>query len=364
MKFIKKKHLSQINIFLFFITFFFQNLLIVFDTQANSTTYNNEKTRYNRKSPPKITLDYSYSQEKFQTWKENFKKKALRKGISKETISLAFNKVKVVPKVIKLDRNQPTVKWNFKKYKDNILPDFFIKMAKSKLSKNKKILTQIGKEYQIQPRFIVALWGIESKFGKNTGKYKVIDALATLTFEGRRKSFFEKELINALKIINLGHITPDKMKGSWAGAMGQTQFMPSSFLSYAEDYNKDGKADIWNTKVDVFASIANYLKKSGWDYNTTWGRPVKLLNSFNKSLINLNLKKDIKNWQNLGVRKINGNDLPMPSRKIEASIIYPSNKIEDQDTAYMVYDNFKILLKWNKSLYFGTAVGIISDKIK
>ena len=184
----------------------------------------------------------------------------------------------------------------------------------------------------------------------------MISALSTLAFEGRRHEYFKKELLNALTIINDGHITMNKMTGSWAGAMGQCQFMPSSFLNYASDWNKDGNKDIWNSKSDVFASAANYLKRVGWSNKITWGRKVYLGN------YNNNVKKNkyilLKNWSSFGV--LNENKEKLPQVNIKARLVIPDNYGK---YGYLVYKNFDALLNWNRSNYFAIAVGKLSDTI-
>jgi membrane-bound lytic murein transglycosylase B len=191
------------------------------------------------------------------------------------------------------------------------------------------------------------------------GNVGVINALTTLSYDGRRSAYFRKELMAALKILDDGHIEHVDMKGSWAGAMGQPQFMPSSFLELAVDHDGDGKKDIWNNKNDVFASIANYLSKRGWDNSTTWGREVALPGNFDTSLIGKKVKKTLVEWQELGVRKSDGSNLPI-RKDLQASIIKPE---ESKDKAYIIYSNYRTVLNWNRSLYFATAVGIVSDRI-
>ena len=164
--------------------------------------------------------------------------------------------------------------------------------------------------------------------------------------------------MNALQILDEKHIMPSQMKGSWAGAMGQTQFMPSSFLRFAVDFNKDGRRDIWQSRSDVFASAANYLSSSGWQGDQTWGRAVKLPSDFDASLISLDIQKDLAEWQDLGVRRSDGTDLPVADLK--ASLVSPGDDITD---VFIVYDNYRTTLKWNRSTYFALAVGHLADRI-
>jgi membrane-bound lytic murein transglycosylase B len=300
-----------------------------------------------------------YDENLFRGWLVDFTKEAKQKGIGDKTIYKFMKDAEFVPRVIELDRRQPYKTKTFEEYLQTVVPDFRIQRARKKLKENERLLNEVSQKYGVQPRFIVALWAVESDFGRNMGGFTIVNALATLAFEGRRAEFFRKELFNALKIIDDGHIAFEDMKGSWAGAMGQTQFMPSSFLELAVDYNNDGKKDIWGTKADVFASIANYLSKRGWDDGTTWGREIKLPKNFSEGLIGRDVEKGLSEWQKLGVRKIDGGSLPKRA-DIKASIIKPE---DDKKRAFLVYSNYKTVLKWNRSLYFATAVGMLSDGI-
>ena len=242
------------------------------------------------------------------------------------------------------------------------MPKWKIKQANDLYQKHHKELDRIGKEYGVQPRFIVALWGVESNFGKLTGGYNVIEALTTLAYDGRREEFFKKQTMAALTILQQGHITPENMKGSWAGAMGQCQFMPTSFLAYAVDGNDDGRKDIWTTEADVFASAANYLKQVGWDDTYTWGRQVQLPESLDaESLKGLSEEKGktLAQWQELGVRRLTGKALP--DADIEAWLVQPDDK---DGRAYLVYNNYQVLMDWNRSHYFALAVSHLADSIK
>ena len=296
----------------------------------------------------------------YSVWLDDFKIKAEKSGISKETIE-TLNRVKIIPRIIELDRNQPEFKLTLSQYLKNVVSNKRKKKGIAKIRENWSLLEALSKKYKVQPRYIVALWGIETDFGRVTGGFPVIDALTTLAYDGRRGKYFSKELINALKIIDQGHINYDKMVGSWAGAMGQTQFMPSSFLSYAQDYNNDGKKDIWNSKEDALASAANYLSNLNWRNKETWGREVVVNADFNldESELNLKNKKNINEWQKLGVRRIDGSDLP--KKNINGYLL----KIKDsnRDRYFLVYSNFKKILKWNTSNYFAIAVGTLSDSI-
>jgi membrane-bound lytic murein transglycosylase B len=294
---------------------------------------------------------------KFKIWLDGFEKEALSKGIKQSTLDESLKNIKPIKKIIELDRRQPEFTMTFAQYIQNIVPKSRKNKARKRMNANDKLLTEISKKYGVQKRFIVALWGVETDFGDRMGSYYIPEALATLAFEGRRHEFFRKELMNSIIMIDQGDIEAKKMKGSWAGAMGQTQFMPSSYLAYAVDYDGDGKKDIWGTKADAFASIANYLKNTKWDNNLTWGRKVTPPKKINKDWI----KKDKKlsEWQKLGFRKANGDDLP--KRDLVAMLSMPDGKNGD---AFLVYDNYKRILKWNRSDYFATAVGYLSDSLR
>ena len=298
--------------------------------------------------------------EEFNTWLDTLKIEARSKGISQSTIESSLSGIKPIPRVIELDRKQPEFTLTFKEYLRRVVSDRRIRIGKAKLVEHEKLLAEISIKYGVQPRYIIALWGIETDFGRITGGFPGISSLATLAYDGRRSKFFRKELFLALKIVDKGHITAKDMLGSWAGAMGQNQFMPSSFHAYAVDYNRDGSKDIWKTLPDIFASIANYLSKSGWQGDQTWGRAVRLPDKFSSKLLGRKIKKGLNQWHELGVRKLSGKDLP--KRNLISSIIRPEKGMVGP--AFVVYHNYGVILKWNRSNYFATAVGTLSDKIK
>ena len=297
--------------------------------------------------------------ENFQIWLGKLRVEAEGKGISQSVLDEALAGIQPIPRVIELDRRQPEFTLTFTQYRDRVVPQSRIKKGRVKYQENRDLLEEIGGKIGVQPRFIVALWGIETDFGRVTGGFKVIPALATLAHDGRRSAFFRKELLNALQILHEGHIAPKEMMGSWAGAMGQSQFMPSSFLAHAVDYDGDGRRDIWTTRPDVFASAANYLAKSGWRADQTWGREVKLPRDFDFALADLKVRKPIGGWQALGVRQPDGGDLP--TRQLSASIVLPEKG--KMSPAYLVYSNYRTTLRWNRSTYFALAVGLLSDGI-
>lgn len=294
----------------------------------------------------------------FGEWLVDLKAEALTKGISQPIIDDAFKNVKFKEKIISLDRKQPEVTQTFQQYMSKRLPKSLIDQGKARLRKHAAVLKEVEAKYGVQPRFVVALWGVETRFGKYTGGFNVVEALTTLAYDNRRADYFRGELMLALRILEEGHIVADSMKGSWAGAMGQAQFMPSSFINFAVDHDADGRRDIWTTKPDVFASAANYLSRSGWIGDQTWGREVKLPAGFDLSLVNLKVKKVMKDWQDLGVRRIDGADLP--ARQLMGSLVQPKG---GNGQTYLVYNNYRTVLKWNRSTYFAMSVGQLADKL-
>ena len=294
----------------------------------------------------------------FEDWLAGLGRDAVEAGVRGALLEKILSDVELIPRVIELDRNQPEGRLTFAEYLAKVVPKSRVDTGKRLLAENRGLLSGVESDYLVQLRFIIALWGVESDFGRFTGGFSVINSLATLAYDGRRSSFFRSELIEALKILNLGEITNEQMFGSWAGAMGQCQFMPSSFHRFAADYDNDGKRDIWNSRPDVFASIANYLHQSGWRFDQTWGREVWLPQGFDTSVTGLEQVRSIGDWQKMGIRRSDGSALP--SRQLTAAIILPDG---DGSKAYMVYDNFKNIMKWNRSVYFALAVGIFSDEL-
>ncbi|PKH86828.1 lytic murein transglycosylase [Colwellia sp. Bg11-28] len=313
------------------------------------------------------------TEEGFAEYVIKLKAEALAKGFSQALIDESFAEVKFHERAVKADRSQPENVETLDTYLPKRVPKWKVDKARALYKEHQVLLNQIGEKYQVQPRFIVALWGLETNFGKFTGGYNVISALATLAYEGRREVFFKKQLMAALTILDEGHITNKNMKGSWAGAMGQNQFMPTSFLSYAVDGDGDGKKDIWQNQADIFSSMANYLQKEGWNDELTWGRQVKLPKNFDYTLAipkNTGSRKNwlkawsktertLTQWQALGVRRSDGTNLP--NVDIKAALVFPD---DENGRAYLAYDNYKSLMHWNLSYYFVSSVGHLSDRIK
>lgn len=313
-------------------------------------------------NPPAAQTATAPVPREFQAWLREFRAEARRAGISERTAAFALDGIAPIPRVIELDRAQPETTRTFQEYMARVINDQRVSTGRERLRQHAVLLRQVADKYKVPPRFVVALWAAETDFGRVTGGFQVVPALATLAWEGRRAAFFRAELMNALKIIDAGHISAADLKGSWAGAMGQSQFMPSSFLSFAEDWNGDGKRDIWRTESDVFASISNYLAKSGWRPQESWGREVSLTRAVDPSAIGLDKRRPLSAWAALGLRRADGKPLVGTggdAATMEASLIQFSGP---GGPAYLVYENFRTILKWNRSNFFAVSVGTLADR--
>jgi membrane-bound lytic murein transglycosylase B len=308
----------------------------------------------------------------FPTWLDGLRQEALSAGIRPELLDEVLTGVEPDMKVLDRDRNQPEVKQTFEGYSSARLSDARITTGRQRLLQYKPLLAKVEKAYGVPAPMIVAVWGLESNYGSLTGGKEVVPALLTLAYDPRRSGYFRKELINALKILNDGNIPPHLMTGSWAGAMGQSQFMPSSYLAFAQDFSGDGHKDIWSSEADVFASIAFFIKEHGWQAHGLWGRPVKLPDDIDKKLYEKNIGPPanscalrnhtgfltLTKWRALGVRLADGKRLP--KSKIQASLVRPDGP---DGAAYLAYMNYRSILKYNCSDYYALTVGLLADAI-
>ena len=301
----------------------------------------------------------SYSNEDFNNWLINYKKYAVNQGISKKTVDEAFQNTRLLKRIIKYDRNQPEFIEKTNVYIGKRVNKQKVIYAKKLIRNNNNLLNKVEKKFRVPKNYLVALWGIETVFGKHKGKVDIISALATLSFDKRRSAYFSRELITLLKLIDKEIVSLDDLKGSWAGAHGNFQFMPSSIKNYAIDYNKDGKIDLYESLEDSFASAANYLKKIGWDRNP-WGVKVKLSKkleskNFTYDARKLAKQKKVKDWVKNGVLLPNNFKIN-PNTK--ARLVKPDGKVSE---VYMVFNNYEKLLNWNRSLRFAITIGIFAD---
>lgn len=307
-----------------------------------------------------ISAPANNSDPDFSRWLEQFRIESVDSGISQKTINLAFVDIKGPdPKVIELDRKQPEFVQTLEQYLKARISHKRIRTGREMMAKYPTWLGRVEHKYGVQSSIIVALWGIESSYGEYTGSFSTIRSLATLAFDGRRSSYFRKELLVALRLIDDGAIPIKRMRGSWAGAMGQCQFMPTSFRLYAVDADSSGSINLWASVPDVLGSTAHYLAKAGWKKGQTWGQEVELPEDFDGSQVGLQTKLPLTRWQALGVRRADG--LSLPKRDLEASLIMPDGPA---GSAYLVFDNFRVIMSWNKSQLFALTVGILSDQLK
>ena len=298
----------------------------------------------------------------FKLWLQGLRQDALAQGITGATFDRAMQGVKPIPRIIELDNRQPETVLTFDQYIERVVPQARRDAARDHYAENKPLLDEIGRRYGVPPRYIVALWGIETDFGQKIGTYPVVAALATLAYDGRRGAFFRRELINALLIIQNDNIDPATMIGSWAGAMGQSQFMPSSFLAYAVSYRGTAAPDLWNRRDDVFASIANYLARLGWRADQPWGVEVRVPPNFSPANIGIAQRKSLADWAALGIRRADGAMILDPGQKGErrAALIQPGGS---EGPSFLVYDNFNVIMRWNNSTNFAVAVGYLADSV-
>jgi membrane-bound lytic murein transglycosylase B len=303
--------------------------------------------------------DFSMAQpHDFATWLQELRAEAVALGIRSQTLDTALTGLRPLLRVIELDRKQPEDTLTYAQYLERTLPAARVQKGLRLLNAHRALLQEIGTKYDVPPGLIVALWGMETDFGRSTGNFSVLASLATLAYDGRRSALFRRELLEALKIVDAGHVRPETMTGSWAGAMGQNQFMPSSFMQYAVDYDGDGRRDIWTTVADVFASTANYLASSGWRAREPWGHRVVLPADFDVATNAVQPGKTLAAWQALGVRRADGGAFPAEIES--ASLVLPSGATSP---VFLVYLNYQVLLKWNRSHYFALTAGQFADQL-
>ena len=301
----------------------------------------------------------SPAQLTFEQWLAELRTEASLQGISDVTLDLALANIKApTPRVIELDKSQPEFVQTFTRYMRNRISNKRVNRGRKLLKEHADLFELIQQRYGVQAPYLVSFWALESNFGDMTGGFSVIQALATLAYDPRRSTFFRKELLTALEIIDNGHIQSKQMTGSWAGAMGQCQFMPSTFARYGVDGDGDGRIDIWNSLPDIFASAANFLSESGWNGSERWGREVILPKGFDYSLSGQSTRKTVSKWQDLGVKRVDGSQLGESEQA--GSIILPSGA---NGPAFLTYNNFRTTMVWNRSTFYAISVGHLADRI-
>ena len=319
------------------------------------------------KSTPAFLLAFSlfgflssavYSQEQsFDDWVAELRVEASSLGISDSTLAALDELEAPLERVLELDNSQPEFVQTFTRYLSLRITPNQIRQGQGLLQQHAALLAEVRQQYGVQPHYLVSFWAVESNYGRSTGGFSVLQALATLAYDPRRADFFRRELLIALRIIDEGHIAANSMSGSWAGAMGQLQFMPSIFNQYGVDGDNDGRVDIWNSLPDIFHSAANFLSQSGWQGDERWGREVLLPENFDFSLSGTGTRKSLQDWAELGVTQVNGN--PIPLANMNASVILPAGAA---GPAFLAYTNFRTTMTYNPSTFYALTVGHLADR--
>jgi membrane-bound lytic murein transglycosylase B len=306
----------------------------------------------------------SNAEENFETWLSSYKKFALKKGVSQKTIDNAFKNAKFLEQVIRYDRKQPEFYEDTITYVNKRANITRVKTAKKLFKKNKILFTEIENKFSVEKEILLALWGIETNFGKHVGKMDIISSLATLSYDKRRRNFFSSQLLTLLKLIDNELINLNTLYGSWAGAYGNFQFMPSTIKRYAIDYDNNNKIELKSSLDDALASAANYINKIGWKKGQPCFIRVKLRNNIDNKYINssartISKRLKIKKWKKKGVVNFDGSDL---KTNFKAALILPDGK--SNTPAFLVFENYEKILKWNRSLRFGISVCTLANMIK
>ncbi|KAF1011488.1 MAG: Membrane-bound lytic murein transglycosylase B [Pseudomonas fluorescens] len=296
----------------------------------------------------------------FAEWVAGFRVEALKAGILPQVFDTAFANVTPDMAVIRADRSQPEFSRPVWEYLDGALSPLRVRNGQSLLVKYADTLQRIEDTYGVDRQALVSVWGMESNFGQFQGNNSVIRSLATLAYEGRRPAFAQAQLLAALQIIQHGDISADQMRGSWAGAMGQTQFIPTTYNTHAVDFDGDGRRDIWNSPTDALASTAHYLQSSGWQKGQPWGFEVQQLpQNFDYALADGNVRKPVAEWLRLGIQLPPGASVPANANQLSAALLLPAGY---RGPAFLVLDNFRAILKYNNSSSYALAVGLLSER--
>jgi membrane-bound lytic murein transglycosylase B len=334
-------------------------LAIVFATSASADQVRAPEVSMRPMARGNELIGLVTANQSFDRWIEEFRGRAVSQGIRPEVIDAAFRDVRYNTDVVQRDRNQSEFTKQIWDYLDSAASDARIRNGREALQKHRSLLAEIEVRYGVEAEVVTAIWGLESAYGTFRGTTPIIQALATLAFDGRRGRFFEEQLIAALRIIQSGDVSPSQMTGSWAGAMGHTQFIPTSYLAYAQDFRGDGKRDIWSDDpTDALASAAAYLAHFGWTKGQPWGVEVKLPAGFDYAATGERVKKMPSEWAELGVRDMDGGRVPDHGR---ASILLPAGAA---GVAFMIFDNFHVIERYNTADAYVIGVGHLSDRIR
>lgn len=308
--------------------------------------------------PAAVTVNAQAAPDSFAGFLAGLRTEARRAGISAGTLDRALKGLAPNPKVLDRDRHQPEFTMTWAQYRALLITDKRIETGRAAVRDNRALLSAVQARFGVDPAVVTGIWGLESNFGTQTGDFHVVDALATLAWEGRRASFFRPELIAALKILDHGDVAPARMTGSYAGAMGQPQFMPTSYLRYAVDFEGDGRRDIWTSPADVLGSIANYLAQSGWLSGETWGQAAILPAGFNTSATGREVRRPLADWVRQGVRPADGSW--RATVETTAAVLLPD---VGGGEAFVIYRNFGAIRRYNPSDFYALAVGLLGDML-
>jgi len=298
----------------------------------------------------------------FAAWVEAFKVESRSHGVSKRIAELAFANIRLNTRVIELNENQPEFTRAIWDYMDSAVADERIARGRSLMRQHRKLLARFERQYGVPSSIVTAIWGMESNFGANLGGFNVVEALATLGFEGRRAAFGREQLMAALKILEEGDVQPSRMIGSWAGAMGQTQFIPTVFLEYAKDGNGDGKRNLWDTRADIISSTANYMSEKGWQTGAPCFDEVRLPNNFDYAQADISIERTVREWADASVTLVDGRSLSRrrgQDKDAPAAIILPAGH---KGPAFMAYPNFKVVLAYNNAISYALAICQLSQR--
>ena len=296
--------------------------------------------------------------QSFPEWLAGVRAEAQRQGIKARTLETAFAQVRLLDRVLELDGAQPEFSRPVWSYLDSAVSVERVNQGRKRISASSALLGRVSTEYGVPAEILVAFWGVESDYGHDYGDWSVIDALTTLAYKSRRPAFFRGELLAALRILDNGDIPPAQMRGSWAGAMGQTQFIPTIFLKHAVDYDNDGRRDIWNSLPDVFASTAHFVAGIGWRTGETWGEEVRVPADFPWEQAELTIQKPIEAWSQIGVRPVAGGGL---TGNGTASILAPAGHT---GPIFLIRENFRVIMRYNPSISYALAVALLADRMR
>ncbi len=300
----------------------------------------------------------AFADDGFRACVEGLAEQARIEGISNATIDRDLRSITLQRRVLELDRRQPEFVQTFWQYYELRVSEQRVQTGRERLAEYRQALEEVHREYGVRPEYMVALWGLETNFGSHFGEMPVLDSIGTLACDPRRSGFFRNQLMAALRLVDAGHIRTERMRGSWAGAMGHLQFMPSTYEQHAVDATGDGRSDPWENLEDALATGANYLRSMGWRDGQRWGREVRLPEDFDYGLADLDDRRPLAEWADLGVHRVDGS--PLPQADMEAALLLPAGH---RGPAFLVYRNFRVIMRWNMSTSYALAVGLLADQL-